>query len=74
MCKGAWLAKASAHTVVMEMLQHLWASGSSQTLDYIACTFMWHVISGFFPYGVDTSYLRVTDVMILSYCKTTGGK
>ena len=31
-------------TVLVEMLQHSWASGSSQTLDYRECTFMWACI------------------------------
>ena len=25
-------------------------------------------------YGVDKVYLRVTDFVVVSYCKTTGGK
>ena len=28
------------YIILVEMLQHLWASGSSQILDYIACKFI----------------------------------
>ena len=55
--------------VLVEMLQHLWASGSSQTLDYIACKFIPAVSKEcqqkksiiLQKYGVDTSYLRESD-------------
>ena len=49
--------------ILVEMLQHLWASGSSQTLDYIfipaaskECQQKKSIILQ--KYGVDTSYLR----------------
>ena len=52
--------------ILVEMLQHLWASGSSQTLDYIACKFIPAASKEcqqkkstiLQKYGVDTSYLR----------------
>ena len=52
--------------LLVEMLQHLWASGSSQTLDYIACKFIPAASKEcqqkksiiLQKYGVDTSYLR----------------
>ena len=48
------------------LLQHLWASGSSQTLDYIACKFIPAASKEcqqkksiiLQKYGIDTSYLR----------------
>ena len=55
-----------ARALLVEMLQHLWASGSSQTLDYKACKFIPAASKEcqqkksiiLQKYGVDTSYLR----------------
>ena len=52
--------------ILVEMLQHLWASGSSQILDYIACKFIPAASKEcqqkksiiLQKYRFDTSYLR----------------
>ena len=52
--------------LLVEMLQHLWASGSSQILDYIACKFIPAASKEcqqkksiiLQKYRIDTSYLR----------------
>ena len=56
--------------VLVGMLQHLWVSGSSQTLDYIACKFIPAASKEFQQFYrstglVYTSYLRESGIVLV---------